>query len=112
MRVMIVGGGKVGYYMAKTLLDHGHQPIVIEKDRKLCSQVANDLDIPVTQGDGSTVEYLISFRISKAKELLITEPRTEIQAVAHRTGFTDASHFIATFRRITKITPAEFRRQN
>ena len=60
----------------------------------------------------STVEYLISFRISKAKELLITEPRTEIQAVAHRTGFTDASHFIATFRRITKITPAEFRRQN
>lgn len=60
----------------------------------------------------STVEYLISFRISKAKELLITEPRTEIQAVAHRTGFTDASHFIATFRRSTGITPAEFRRQN
>lgn len=60
----------------------------------------------------STVEYLISFRISKAKEMLITEPRTEIQAVAHRTGFTDASHFIATFRRSTGITPAEFRRQN
>lgn len=60
----------------------------------------------------STLEYLISFRISKAKELLITEPRTEIQAIAHRTGFADASHFIATFRRITKITPAEFRRQN
>ena len=60
----------------------------------------------------STVEYLISFRISKAKELLITEPRTEIQTIAHRTGFTDASHFIATFRRITKITPSEFRRQN
>lgn len=60
----------------------------------------------------STLEYLISFRIGKAKELLITEPRTEIQAIAHRTGFNDASHFIATFRRITGLTPAEFRRQN
>lgn len=60
----------------------------------------------------STVEYLISFRISKAKELLITEPRVEIQAIAHRTGFTDASHFIATFKKNTGVTPAEFRRQN
>lgn len=60
----------------------------------------------------STLEYLIAFRISKAKELLITEPQTEIQTIAHRTGFADASHFIATFRRITNITPTEFRRQN
>ena len=60
----------------------------------------------------STIEYLILFRISKAKELLVTEPRTEIQTIAHRTGFSDASHFIATFRRNTGLTPAEFRRLN
>ena len=60
----------------------------------------------------STIEYLILFRISKAKELLVTEPRTEVQAIAHRIGFSDASHFAATFRRCTGLTPAEFRRLN
>ena len=45
MKVLIVGGGKVGYYMAKTLLAHGHQPRVLERDHKLCEQIANELDI-------------------------------------------------------------------
>ena len=60
----------------------------------------------------STIEYLILFRISKAKELRVTEPRTDVQAIAHRIGFSDASHFAATFRRCTGLTPAEFRRLN
>lgn len=81
MRVMIVGGGKVGYYMAKTLLDHGHQPIVIEKDRKLCSQVANDLDIPVTQGDGSTVEYLEAAGCGRCQALVAVTGRDEVNLI-------------------------------
>ena len=81
MRVMIVGGGKVGYYMAKTLLDHGHQPIVIEKDRKLCSQVANDLDIPVTQGDGSTVEYLVAAGCGRCQALVAVTGRDEVNLI-------------------------------
>lgn len=83
MRVMIVGGGKVGYYMAKTLLDHGHQPIVIEKDRKLCSQVANDLDIPVTQGDGSTVEYLEAAGCGRCQALVAVTGRDEVNSGQH-----------------------------
>lgn len=60
----------------------------------------------------STYEYLISFRISRAKELLITESRLEIQTVAHLTGFSDASHFISVFRKIVGMTPLEFRKEN
>ena len=60
----------------------------------------------------STYEYLTSFRISKAKELLITCPRLEIQDIALRTGFSDSSHFIAVFKKAVGATPLEFRRQN
>lgn len=60
----------------------------------------------------STYEYLTSFRISKAKEILITEPRLDIQTVAHLTGFSDASHFISVFHKIVGITPLEFRKMN
>ena len=31
MYIIIVGGGKVGYYLAKALLDEGHEVLVVEK---------------------------------------------------------------------------------
>lgn len=60
----------------------------------------------------STYEFLTLFRISKAKEFLIASPSLEIQAIAHRTGFSDASHFISVFKKTAGVTPLEFRRQN
>ena len=60
----------------------------------------------------STYEYLTSYRISKAKELLISQPSLEIQDIAHRTGFSDSSHFIAIFKKSVGVTPLEFRRMN
>ena len=56
----------------------------------------------------SVYEYITSLRISKAKELL-SNRRLEIQAIAHQVGFEDASHFKAMFRKMTGMTPGEFR---
>ena len=55
MNVIVVGGGKVGYYLAETLLEHGHKPFVIETDKEICRKIANNLDIPVINGDGTTL---------------------------------------------------------
>lgn len=60
----------------------------------------------------SAYEYLTSFRLGKAKELLITEPSMTVQAIACRTGFSDASHFISVFRKAVGMTPLDFRRIN
>ena len=60
----------------------------------------------------STYEYLTSFRLSKAKELLITDVRLEVQEIARMTGFSDTSHFIAVFKKIAGVTPLEFRKLN
>lgn len=56
----------------------------------------------------SVYEYITSLRISKAKELL-SNKRLEIQTIAHQVGFEDASHFTAMFRKMTGMTPGEFR---
>ena len=32
MKVIVVGGGKIGFYLTQTLLEHGHEPVLIEKD--------------------------------------------------------------------------------
>ena len=58
MDIIVVGGGKVGYYLTKTLLEHGHRPTLIENSKSLCHFLANDLDVPIICGDGTTTEAL------------------------------------------------------
>jgi len=52
MYIMIVGGGKVGYYLAKQLVEDGHEVLVIEKDAAKCRQIADELGDIVLRGDG------------------------------------------------------------
>lgn len=47
MKVIVIGGGKVGYYLTRTLIEHNHTPVLVEVNKSLCHYLANDLDIPV-----------------------------------------------------------------
>ena len=60
----------------------------------------------------SVYEYLTVYRINRAREFLVSDPRMEVQQIARRTGFTDTSHFIAMFKKAAGITPLEFRKLN
>jgi trk system potassium uptake protein TrkA len=52
MYIIIVGGGKVGYYLAKELVEDGHEVLVIEKEAAKCQQIADELGDIVLRGDG------------------------------------------------------------
>jgi trk system potassium uptake protein TrkA len=43
MYIIIAGGGKVGYYLAKELLADGHEILVIEKDPRQAMQLSAEL---------------------------------------------------------------------
>ncbi len=58
MKVTIVGGGKVGYYLVRTLIEHGHEPLVIEINREVCKHIANEMDIQPFCGDATRLEVL------------------------------------------------------
>ena len=58
MNIVVVGGGKVGYYLTKTLLEHGYRPSMVESSKATCAFLANSLDVPVICGDGTTVGAL------------------------------------------------------
>lgn len=57
----------------------------------------------------SVYEYLTTYRITKAKEILFNNPKMEIQNISHLVGFEDTSHFIAMFKKMTGVTPSEFK---
>jgi len=52
MYIIIVGGGKVGYYLAKQLVEDGNEVLVIEKDAAKCQHIADELGDIVLRGDG------------------------------------------------------------
>lgn len=82
MKVIIVGGGKVGYYLAQTLLSHGYESHIIERDKTLCMQIANNLDISVTCGDGSLIEVLESAGTLGADALVGVTGQDETNLIA------------------------------
>lgn len=52
MYTIVVGGGKVGYYLAKELLDADHEVLIIEQDGAKCGQISEELGDVVLKGDG------------------------------------------------------------
>lgn len=82
MRVIVVGGGKVGYYLTKTLLDHGHTPHLIEFKREVASHIANELDVAVICGDGTTLDVLESAQTTGADALIAVTGRDQDNLIA------------------------------
>lgn len=66
MYVIIIGGGGVGYYLAKELLDNGHEVLIIEKDAKRCERVEDELGSISLCGDGCEVAVLTKAGIARA----------------------------------------------
>lgn len=55
MYMVVVGGGKVGYYLAKELVEEGHEVLVIEKDAGKCRAIVEELGDIALRGDGCEV---------------------------------------------------------
>ena len=53
MYIIIVGGGKVGYYLAKTLLQDEHEVLIIERDKRKGDIISADLGGVILRGDGT-----------------------------------------------------------
>lgn len=58
MYVIVAGGGKVGYYLTKRLIEENHEVLLVEKDKKKCNQIAEELGEVAFNGDGCEVRTL------------------------------------------------------
>jgi len=59
MRIVIVGGGKLAYYLIKTLRPYRHQISVIELQKEVSAKIATDFDeVDVYNGDGTSIRMM------------------------------------------------------
>lgn len=57
--IMVVGGGKMGWYLAENLASRGENVILLEKDEKRAKELnRRDSEVTVKQADGTNLEAL------------------------------------------------------
>lgn len=83
-KVMIVGGGRTGYYLAKRLSDYGAFVKIIEHNSKRCQYLSSHLkNVTVIQGNGTDIDLLVEEHIDK------------MNAVVTATGFDEENLLLA-----------------
>lgn len=58
MYIIIVGAGNVGYYLAKTLLNAGHEVLLIERDKRRCDLLRDEFGEVVMRGRGDEIRIM------------------------------------------------------
>jgi len=72
MYIIVVGCGRVGSALARTLVSIGHEVLVIDKNPARCEAIAEELGSVAQEGDGCQVRVLREAGISRADMLVAT----------------------------------------
>jgi len=82
MYVIVVGGGTVGYYMSRDLLERGHEVTLIERDQRRADWLETQLGSIVMRGDGCEVKFLSQTGIERADAIVAVTADDEDNLVA------------------------------
>jgi trk system potassium uptake protein TrkA len=66
MYVIIVGGGKVGFHLARELVEDGHEVLVIEENQAIVTRINSDLGDIAIEGDGCEVAVMEQAGMARA----------------------------------------------
>jgi len=80
--VIVVGGGKVGYFLSRDLLERGDEVTLVEKDGTRAEWLEGQLGSIVMRGDGDEVAFLSTTGIERADAVLAVTGDDEDNLVA------------------------------
>lgn len=66
MYIIVAGGGKVGHYLARALIEANHEVLVVEKESDRVSYLAEELGDVVTRGDSCEMRTMREIGMERA----------------------------------------------
>jgi trk system potassium uptake protein TrkA len=82
MYIVIVGGGRVGYYLARALLNEGHEILIVEKIARYCEIINEEMGSVCVEGDGCEAAILAEVGTARADMLVAVTGDDEDNLVA------------------------------
>ena len=86
MYIIVVGGGRVGYYLTKALLEEGHEVLLVEKDAAICESITDELGSVACHGDGCEAATLAEVGTDRSDMLIAVTGDDEDNLVACQVG--------------------------
>ena len=86
LKIIIVGAGKVGCQIAKTLSSEKHDVILIEKNDTIRQSAQNNLDVLTILGNGANVRTLEEAGIKQAEMIIAVTSSDEVNMIACMTA--------------------------
>ncbi|MEF2796366.1 MAG: TrkA family potassium uptake protein [Hydrogeniiclostridium sp.] len=82
MKIVIMGGGKLGAHLAENMLESKHTVRLIERDKNRCQRLANELDAVIICGDGTELGSLTDAETEDADCFIAVTGRDQDNLVA------------------------------
>ncbi len=82
MYIIVVGVGRLGYYLTKALLEEGHEVTGIEKTAAVCEAVSDEMGSVCIRGDGCEAVTLSEAGTGRADMLIAVTGHDEDNLVA------------------------------
>ena len=82
MKVVIIGGGEVGFHVAKALSEKDYDITVIDIDLSKCRRASENLDVIVVEGNGASPKTLLEANVGKANYALCLTRVDEVNLIA------------------------------
>lgn len=82
MKVVIIGAGKIGFNLARILVQQNHDVIVLEKEEERAKSLQETLDIQVVIGNGASVSALEEAGIGEASLVIAVTETDEVNMIA------------------------------
>ena len=99
MKVVIIGGGEVGFHVAKALSEEDYDITVVDIDPVKCRRASENLDVIVVEGNGASPNTLTEAKVGNANYVLSLTRVDEVNLIAsqqaHKLG---ANKIIARLR--------------
>ena len=70
MYIIIVGAGRLGYYLCKALMNEGHEIVLLDKDRVVVDTITEELGSVIVRGDACEVSVLQEVGTGRADMLI------------------------------------------
>lgn len=87
-KIIILGAGNVGYFLAKTLKERNFDVVLVEINKNHCQKIANTLDVPVIWGNASSASVLRKAGADENAAVVAVTGKDEVNLVACQTAST------------------------
>lgn len=78
MKIVVIGGGKVGYAIVEQLTREGHDIVVVDNDPAVVENVNNSMDVMAICGNGANLDALKAAEAGKSDLLIACTARDEL----------------------------------